>query len=110
MVAASRAFALLLMLFCQIWTGAVALADAPPSDTPREPAKVYAAVCGYCHGANVGPIILGRSLPPALVQTLVRNGKNAMPSFRPTEISDAELSALAAWVAASVANPAEKGR
>ena len=63
----------------------VAAADAPPSATPRGPAKVYAAICGYCHGANVGPIILGRALPPELVLTLVRNGKNAMPAFRPTE-------------------------
>lgn len=87
-----------------------ALADPPPSATPREPAKVYASICGYCHGANVGPIILGRALAPELVMTLVRNGKNAMPAFRPTEISDAELSAVAAWVSASVANPGEKGR
>lgn len=89
--------------------GAV-LAEAPPSATPRAPAKVYAAVCGYCHGANVGPIILGRALPTELITTLVRNGKNAMPAFRPTEISDAELAAVAAWVSASAANPVEMGR
>ena len=89
---------------------AASLADAPPSATPRAPAKVYAAICGYCHGANVGPIILGRSLAPELISTLVRNGKNAMPAFRPTEISDAELSAVATWVSTSTANPEEKGR
>ena len=76
----------------------------------RPPEKVYAVTCGYCHGANVGPVILGRKLPAPVIKTIVRHGQNAMPAFRPTEISAAELNALAKWISASKANAAEKGR
>ncbi|NBC36710.1 cytochrome c [Novosphingobium sp. FSY-8] len=76
----------------------------------RAPEKVYASVCGYCHGTNVGPIILGRKLAPALIKTMVRSGMNGMPSFRPSEISDAELNDLAVWIEKSKANPKEKGK
>ncbi|WP_068076299.1 c-type cytochrome [Novosphingobium lentum] len=77
---------------------------------PRSPEKVYASTCGYCHGTNVGPIILGRHLPAVTVVGMVREGRNAMPAFRPTEISNGELEALSRWVEASAANPQEKGQ
>jgi len=76
----------------------------------RPPEKIYAVTCGYCHGTNVGPIILGRHLPPASILFMTRNGRNAMPAFRPTEISNAELEKLAAWISASAANPKEQGK
>lgn len=76
----------------------------------RAPQKVYASTCGYCHGANIGPIILGRQLPAATVAQLVREGRNAMPAFRPTEITPAELDALSRWVEQAPANPKEKGQ
>lgn len=85
-------------------------ADAPPSATPRSAEKVYASTCGYCHGRNVGPVILGRGLPVEAIKAMVRGGLNAMPAFRPSEISDAELAAVAAWVSASPANPQEHGK
>jgi mono/diheme cytochrome c family protein len=84
--------------------------NAPPSDTPRPPEQVYRETCGYCHGANVGPVIRGRQLPPAAVRPIVRQGSNAMPAFRPTEISDSELDALAVWLEASEADPQEQGQ
>lgn len=87
-----------------------ARADAPPSATPRSAEKVYASTCGYCHGRNVGPVILGRGLPAPAIEAMVRNGLNAMPAFRPTEISDAELAAVAAWISNSPANPQEHGK
>ena len=89
---------------------AAANAEAPPSATPRSAEKVYASTCGYCHGRNVGPVILGRGLPAPAIDAMVRNGLNAMPAFRPTEISDAELAAVAAWVSASPASPQEHGK
>ena len=76
----------------------------------RAPEAIYASNCGYCHGHNVGPIIRGRKLPPQLVEYMVRNGKGAMPAFRPTEITPAELAALAAWINRSEADPKEHGR
>jgi mono/diheme cytochrome c family protein len=76
----------------------------------RSPEQVYSAVCGYCHGQNVGPVIRGRGLPAESVELMVRHGLNAMPAFRPTEISPAELKALAVWVEKSAPDPKEKGQ
>lgn len=85
-------------------------ADANGAQPARTPAKVYASTCGYCHGRNVGPIILGRALPADYVKGMVRGGRNAMPAFRPSEISPGELAALAHWVEQSPANPKENGK
>lgn len=77
----------------------------------RAPEKVFADTCAYCHGHYIAPgmsvirDIRGRSLPPALIKTYVRNGIGAMPAFRFTEISDAELEALAKWIETSAAPP-----
>lgn len=76
----------------------------------RSPEQVYAAVCGYCHGKNVGPVIRGRALPAEAVEYIVRHGQNAMPAFRATEVTPAELKALAAWVQQSSADPKEHGQ
>lgn len=74
---------------------------------PRAPEVVYAKTCGYCHGQHVAPVIRGRNLPPEIIAQYVRSGPRAMPAFRPTEISDAELKALARWVSTSKADPRE---
>lgn len=87
----------------------VGMANAAPSAL-RSPEAIYATNCGYCHGHNVGPVIRGRKLPPQLVEYMVRNGKGAMPAFRPTEITPAELAALATWINRSEADPKEHGR
>lgn len=73
--------------------------------------KVYQQWCIHCHGEdNSGPGTLrltwdkGKDksllterddLDRAYVQTIVRHGLDEMPSFRITEISEAELNALA---------------
>lgn len=82
-------------------------AEAAPA--PRPPETVYAKTCGYCHGQHVAPIIRGRGLPVAAIEQIVRTGPRGMVAFRPTEISDAELKALASWLNASKADPKEKG-
>jgi mono/diheme cytochrome c family protein len=74
------------------------------------PELVYAKTCGYCHGRNVGPVIRGRALPADAIKRQVRSGRNGMPAFRPTEITNSELAALAAWLSTSKADPAEKGK
>jgi mono/diheme cytochrome c family protein len=76
----------------------------------RAPESIYAANCGYCHGHNVGPIIRGRGLPASMVEYLVRNGRGAMPAFKPTEITPAELAELARWISASASDPREHGQ
>jgi cytochrome c5 len=60
--------------------------------------QIYRAFCIYCHQTNIGPAILGRHYSPVVLTILVRNGINTMPTFRKSEISDTELSALAKWV------------
>lgn len=87
--------------------GAAQASDPPP---PRAPDAIYAKTCGYCHGHNVGPVIRGRGLPAEAVELIVRHGQGAMPAFKPTEISPAELSALAKWIAASKADSKEHGQ
>lgn len=80
---------------------------APPAAPARAPEVIYAKTCGYCHGARVAPVIRGRGLPVEIITAYVRSGPRAMPAFRPTEISNAELAALARWINASKADPRE---
>lgn len=85
-------------------------AEPAPSAQDRAPKQLYNITCGYCHGRNVGPILLGRQLPAEYIRTMVRSGPNGMPAFRPTEISNTELDALASWISASDAAAAEYGQ
>lgn len=84
--------------------------EASAQPAQRVPATIYASNCGYCHGHNVGPIIRGRGLPASMVEYMVRNGRGAMPAFKPTEITPAELAALASWIESSAGDPREHGK
>lgn len=88
---------------------AAPLLGAGPPPTARPPEAIYAKTCGYCHGARVAPVIRGRKLPVEVITSCVRSGPRAMPAFRPTEISNAELAALAKWISTSKADPKEIG-
>lgn len=84
---------------------------------------VFRKVCAPCHGAGPGidgsPLLPGtaklqakyqaavpaalenrRDLNAAALRAFVRNGVGAMPRFRKTEISDADMDAMAVWLAA----------
>ncbi|NJD36569.1 MAG: cytochrome c [Betaproteobacteria bacterium] len=65
--------------------------------------EIYDKVCGYCHEANVGPVITGRNLMPEYIQAIVRNGNRAMPAFRESEINDAALAGVVKLVSTSPA-------
>ena len=95
---------------------------APPQ--PQDPSDadalsagrvVYAKWCAPCHdpgvthpgthaltvkyqGVKTGVLLEWKDLPPATVKFWVRHGISVMPQFRKTEISDAELGALAAFL------------
>ena len=69
----------------------------------RDGAQVYEKVCRYCHEANVGPVLQGRSLPAEYVRRVVRHGNRAMPAFRASEIDDAALADVARLINASAA-------
>jgi mono/diheme cytochrome c family protein len=75
----------------------------------------YQKYCSACHGEGVGrpgttalqakykgavPALLEKrtDLTPQLIKMYVRNGITVMPNFRKTEISDAELDAMAAYL------------
>ena len=95
----------------------IAFAPVHASDLGQ---RVYEKWCVNCHGPGPGrygtgltgtaaleakyngtrPAVLNErtDLTPALVTYFVRNGASVMPFFRKTEISDAELTALAAYL------------
>jgi len=75
----------------------------------------YQKVCSMCHGEGAGkpgtlalqakykgalPALLEKrtDLTPALIKLYVRNGITIMPTFRKTEISDADLDAIATYL------------
>lgn len=86
-------------------------------DTAKPDGKaVFTKWCAPCHGDGPGkpgtaalqalykgakPALLEQrtDLPPELTKQFVRTGVSVMPFFRKTEISDAELEALAAYLA-----------
>jgi len=76
--------------------------------------QVYEYWCATCHGTGLAgtvalqtkyngskPALLVErtDLPPAVTKAFVRKGVTIMPFFRKTEISDADLDALAAYPA-----------
>jgi (+)-pinoresinol hydroxylase len=84
-------------------------------DAARKGQQVYQKWCSPCHapGTNMPgtlalefhyngskPAVLEErtDLTAAMVKGLVRNGVYVMPRFRKTEISDAELDAVAAYL------------
>jgi len=84
---------------------------------PSAGGKIYQKWCGDCHSTPGGPGSLAlerkyrgavpaileqrHNLPPDFVKLVVRRGVSFMPSFRKTEISDAELALVAAYLAPS---------
>jgi len=52
-------------------------------------------------GAVPAPLEERTNLTPEFVRTIVRNGLPAMPFFRPTEVSDEDLDAVAAYLSRS---------
>jgi mono/diheme cytochrome c family protein len=104
--------------FAVLWGGALLLAGAAAwSQGSTEPAgkAVYDKWCTPCHGdgpGKPGTMVLrqryGDSLPALLeertdltaeyLETLVREGVGVMAQFRKTEITDAELAAMIAYL------------
>jgi (+)-pinoresinol hydroxylase len=86
------------------------------AQAPVDGKAVFDKWCAPCHGAGPGkpgtsalealfkgakPALLEErtDLVPQLTKTFVRTGVSVMPFFRKTEISDAELDALATYLA-----------
>ena len=98
---------------------AVETPTAPPSammdaDTQKQGRVVYVHYCADCHddgegrpgtmrltarmGAEKSVLTTRADLAPEYVKVIVRNGLGMMPAFRPTEVTDADLDALAAYI------------
>jgi len=95
---------------------------SPRSAAPTEPArsaggKIFDKWCGDCHSTPEGPGSMAiqrkyrgavpavleqrNNLAPAYVKLVVRRGVSFMPSFRKTEISDADLALVADYLASA---------
>ena len=99
----------------RVWVCAIAALSSSGTAVSAEPAgkAVYEKWCLPCHRSGqvgavqlqlkyngaVSAVLTERTdIQPALVRVVVRNGLAVMPSFRKTEISDAELDALATYL------------
>jgi (+)-pinoresinol hydroxylase len=102
---------LLLTLACLALAGSAFGADQA---TIQKGEKVFDYWCATCHAANLPgtialqakykgakPALLSErtDLIPPVTKTFVRKGVSIMPFFRKTEVSDADLDALAAYLA-----------
>lgn len=67
--------------------------------------EVYNKVCGYCHEVGVGPYLLGRQFPAAVIEYMARNGSRAMPAMKPSFIDDTALKSVAEFIEKSKAGP-----
>ena len=93
---------------------------AEPSDPLATGCAVYAKWCAPCHdpgvihpgtnaltvkykGIKPGVLLEWTDLQPDMVRYLVRHGISVMPQFRKTEISDADLDALAKFLSRNTA-------
>jgi mono/diheme cytochrome c family protein len=101
-------------------------AQAPKNATERRGQEVFEQRCAACHAAvpkdMIGPPYMPAmagtqalqarykgakpaeleqrtDLTPAFVAAIVRGGLNSMPFFRPTELSNDDLTALGAYLA-----------
>jgi len=92
------------------WTTATVKGEGQPSGYVQ-----YQNYCSMCHGEGAGkpgtlalqakykgalPALLEKrtDLTPQLIKMYVRNGISVMPIFRKTEISDADLDAICAYL------------
>jgi len=97
-------------------------ASAQAAEPARsEGERIYAKWCSDCHSTEGGPgsVALERKyqgripsvleqrgdLSPGYVKLAVRRGASFMPSFRKTEISDAELALVAAYLVPTKGRP-----
>ena len=84
---------------------ATALMTALPAlvysaEAGRPPELVWNLTCKSCHESGAAPAILGMHLDAEQIKGIVRNGGLQMPPISDSQVSDAELDALADWVSA----------
>ncbi len=105
-----------LIALCALAAALLAVCQVSAQEPLQRGQQVFDHWCAPCHDAgpgNPGTIALAvryqgakpaalmerTDLTPDLTRFFVRNGLSIMPPFRKTEISDADLEALAAYLA-----------
>ncbi len=61
-------------------------------------AQLWRATCGYCHDGKLAPELRGAGLSAQAIESAVRRGPKAMPSFAPSVIGAEDLERLAEWI------------
>lgn len=77
--------------------GPMRYADARVAEGER----VYTRECSLCHPrgeAGLAPAINNKPLPAFLIRFQIRHGLGAMPAFPESELSDAEVDAIIAYL------------
>ena len=92
-------FAKLAGAICLLLSSTVTWAQA--ADEWESGEEIFEKICQYCHTQGVGPVLTGRNLPPVYFSVIARNGLNAMPAFRPSELSAADLEKVAVFLSES---------
>ncbi len=101
-------FALLALPAAIAVCGGIALA----ASVPRSGEQVFNDKCVLCHDAGgwgtrslakrvpkgEAELLRRKDLPPAYTKIVVRRGIGSMPQFTPTDLSDADLDAVAIWL------------
>jgi mono/diheme cytochrome c family protein len=75
----------------------------------RDPNRIYAITCHYCHDNGIGPALKGANFLPERIRLAVRQGYASMPAFMPSDITDAELAALVQMLSGPAAPTAAAG-
>ena len=85
----------------------------PDTATEARGERLYARFCYQCHPggeAGLGPALNDKPLPQLAIRTQIRAGVGAMPAFGDDLLRDADVEAIAAYVAEMRATPARRTR
>jgi mono/diheme cytochrome c family protein len=76
-----------------------------PPPPPPSGAAVYSSQCAACHGASGGDLI-GRNITTSRIAAVTNGGTTGMPGFS-SRLSQAEVSAVVAYVAGKAGGPGD---
>jgi mono/diheme cytochrome c family protein len=100
------------LLFSGTLASIAGAADTPLTPRQQQGEKLFHSTCIYCHGERVwGTFTLERRLGKdhallekrtdlvgTYVKTVIRSGIGSMPAYRRTELSDADIEAIADYL------------
>lgn len=102
------------MVLMSFWVSALAALATPAAGGEMTGKEVFDHYCTYCHGSSDGPgtMQLGRTrgkdqalltrrtnLSADYIEYVVRHGLKSMPPFVPSDLTEAKLKALVAFLA-----------